>query len=46
MENVKNLVNHDKGNTFRVIRNVLEKELGYHIDCKVIDGKSFVPQHR
>jgi len=46
LENVKNLVNHDKGNTFRVIRNVLEKELGYHIDWKVIDGKSFVPQHR
>lgn len=46
LENVKNLVNHDKGNTFRVIRNVLEKELGYNIDWKVIDGKSFVPQHR
>jgi DNA (cytosine-5)-methyltransferase 1 len=46
LENVKNLLNHDKGNTFRVIRNVLEKELGYHIDWKVIDGKSWVPQHR
>ncbi len=46
LENVKNLVNHDKGHTFRVIRDVLEKELGYHIDWKVINGKSWVPQNR
>jgi DNA (cytosine-5)-methyltransferase 1 len=29
LENVKNLVSHDKGNTFRVIKKVLEKDLGY-----------------
>lgn len=46
LENVKNLVSHDKGNTFRVIRQVLEDELGYHVHFKVIDGKHFVPQHR
>lgn len=46
LENVKNLVSHDKGNTFRVIKKVLEEELGYHIACKVIDGAHFVPQHR
>lgn len=46
LENVKNLVSHDKGNTFRVIRQVLEEELGYHIDWRVIDAKSWVPQHR
>lgn len=46
LENVKNLVSHDKGNTFRVIRKVLEEELGYHITCKVLDGAHFVPQHR
>ncbi|WP_395625068.1 DNA (cytosine-5-)-methyltransferase [Thermomonas sp.] len=46
LENVKNLVSHDKGNTFRVIRGVLEKELGYHIHCKVLDGGHWVPQHR
>ena len=46
LENVKNLVSHDKGNTFRVIKKVLEEELGYHISCKVIDGAHFVPQHR
>jgi len=46
LENVKNLVSHDKGNTFRVMKKVLETELGYHITCKVIDGAHFVPQHR
>jgi DNA (cytosine-5)-methyltransferase 1 len=46
LENVKNLVNHDKGNTFRVIRETLEKELEYNIHFKVFDAKSFVPQHR
>jgi DNA (cytosine-5)-methyltransferase 1 len=46
LENVKNLVSHDKGNTFRVIRGVLEEELGYHIHCKVLDGCHWVPQHR
>lgn len=46
LENVKNLERHDKGNTFRVIKHTLEKELGYRIHCKVIDAKGFVPQHR
>ena len=46
LENVKNLVNHDKGNTFRIIHNTLKNELGYNVFWKVIDAKSFVPQHR
>lgn len=46
LENVKNLVSHDGGNTFRVIRNVLQEQLGYTIACKVVDGQRFVPQHR
>ena len=46
LENVKNLERHDKGNTFRVIKDTLENELGYRIHCKVIDAKGFVPQHR
>lgn len=46
LENVKNLMSHDKGNTFRVIKEVLERKLGYKIFPKVIDGKHFVPQHR
>jgi DNA (cytosine-5)-methyltransferase 1 len=46
LENVKNLVAHDKGNTFKVIKETLETELQYHIFYKVIDGQHFVPQHR
>lgn len=46
LENVKNLVSHDKGRTFDVIRRTLTDELGYHIHCRVIDGAHFVPQHR
>ena len=45
LENVKNLVSHDKGNTFKVISGTL-KELGYSIYYKVLDSKHFVPQHR
>lgn len=46
LENVKNLMSHDKGRTFEIIRETLESELGYKIFPKVIDGKGFVPQHR
>jgi len=45
LENVKNLVSHDSGRTFKVISNTL-KELNYTIYPKVLDGKHFVPQHR
>lgn len=45
LENVKNLVSHDKGNTFNVISNTL-KELEYSVHFKVLDGKHYVPQHR
>lgn len=46
LENVKNLLSHDKGNTFRVILETLREELGYTVHYKVIDGQHFVPQHR
>jgi DNA (cytosine-5)-methyltransferase 1 len=46
LENVKNLVSHDKGNTFRVIRDVLENQLRYKLYPMVVDGRRFVPQHR
>lgn len=45
LENVKNLISHDKGKTFQVIKDTL-LELGYHFDTRVIDAKSFLPQHR
>lgn len=46
LENVKNLVSHDKGRTFDVICRTLRDELGYQIHTRVIDGAHFVPQHR
>lgn len=46
LENVKNLVSHDKGRTFAVIHRTLTEELGYHVHYRVIDGAHFVPQHR
>lgn len=46
LENVKNLMSHDQGKTFKVIKKTLEEELGYTIFPLVIDAKGFVPQHR
>jgi len=46
LENVKNLVSHDKGKTFEVIRNALEDQLGYVVNWKILDGGRWVPQHR
>lgn len=40
LENVEGLVNHDKGKTFKVIKNTLE-ELGYKIQTAVLNGKDF-----
>lgn len=47
IENVKNLVTHDKGNTFRVICEALEQN-GYFIKWQVLNGKSHgnIPQNR
>lgn len=46
LENVKNLVNHDRGRTFEVIHDVLKNQLGYKVHYRVIDARSWVPQHR
>ena len=47
IENVKNLVSHDHGNTFKVIREALT-ENNYFIKWKVLNGKDYgnVPQNR
>ena len=46
LENVKGFVNHDKGNTFRVVKETLE-EMGYKVYSKVLNAKDFgVPQNR
>lgn len=46
LENVKNLLSHDKGNTWRVIKGTLEQDLDYQVFYQVLDGDGFVPQHR
>lgn len=46
LENVKNLISHDKGNTFKVVVQTLRDELGYEVEPRVIDGQHFTPQHR
>ena len=46
LENVKGLLNHDSGNTFRTILNTLD-ELGYNVEWRVLNSKDFgVPQNR
>jgi DNA (cytosine-5)-methyltransferase 1 len=45
LENVKNLVSHDRGRTFSIILGTLQ-ELGYHAEHAVLDAKYYVPQHR
>lgn len=46
LENVKNLERHDRGRTFATIMHVLEHELGYHVQARVISAASWVPQKR
>lgn len=40
LENVRNLKNHDKGNTFKVIKATLE-DLGYHVYYDIFNTKDF-----
>ena len=46
LENVKGFKNHDKGNTFKVVKETLEN-LGYRVFAEVLNAKNFgVPQNR
>jgi len=46
LENVKGFKNHDKGNTFKVVKSTLE-DMGYKVYAKVLNAKNFgVPQNR
>ena len=46
LENVKGLLNHDKGRTFRIILQAMD-ELGYNAEWQVLNSKDFgVPQNR
>lgn len=45
-ENVKGLLNHDKGRTFKTIINTFD-ELGYDVEWQMLNSKDFgVPQNR
>lgn len=47
LENVRGLVTHDGGKTFKVIREVLEKELGYSFYYKIVRASDHgLPQLR
>lgn len=45
LENVKNLVSHDKRRTFKIILESLD-ELDYKVFYQIHDGQLYVPQHR
>lgn len=46
LENVKGLLNHDRGRTFRIILQAMD-ELGYDAEWQVLNSKDFgVPQNR
>ena len=46
LENVKNFLSHDKGNTFKIIKNILENKLGYQVFYKVLNSMTHanIPQ--
>jgi DNA (cytosine-5)-methyltransferase 1 len=46
LENVKGFLSHDKGNTFKVVKAILE-DLGYEVHSQVLNAKDFgLPQNR
>jgi DNA (cytosine-5)-methyltransferase 1 len=47
LENVRGLVNHDLGRTFKIIRDILEHELGYSFYFKIVKASDYgLPQLR
>lgn len=48
LENVKNLISHDNGRTFKIILEVLEEQLGYKVFYKVLNTMTHanIPQNR
>ncbi len=47
LENVRGLVTHDKGKTFKIIRNIIENELGYSFYFKIVKASDYgLPQLR
>jgi len=48
LENVKNLVSHDSGKTFKTIIEILEKKLGYKVYSSILNSMTHanIPQNR
>ena len=48
LENVKNLISHDNGNTFNIILEILEEKLGYKVYFKILNSSTHanIPQNR
>lgn len=46
LENVGNLLRHDGGNTFHVIKNTIERDLGYDFHFAIYNANTLVPQSR
>ena len=46
-ENVKGMLNHDHGNTWKVIKQTFEKDCDYDVYFQVLNGKNYgIPQSR
>jgi len=45
LENVKNLLSHDRGRTFEIIHSTLQ-QLGYRVHYQICTAVPYVPQHR
>lgn len=48
LENVKNFFTHDKGNTFKTVKAILEQKLNYKVHAKVLNSMTHanIPQNR
>ncbi|MDA0781193.1 MAG: DNA cytosine methyltransferase [Rickettsiales bacterium] len=47
LENVRHLLKHDNGQTFAIIKNIIDKELKYDFHYEIVKASDFgLPQHR
>jgi len=47
LENVSHFLKHDNGKTFATIKRIIEEDLGYSFNYKIVRGTDFnIPQHR
>jgi DNA (cytosine-5)-methyltransferase 1 len=47
LENVRGLINHDRGKTFKLIRSILEQDLGYSFYYQIVKASDYgLPQLR